>query len=612
MLLNNRRNEKKNGFRLPIYLFVIFCLCNVLVFAQESRQFSLADLLPKMGAQDPTNAEQVRAMEQAQVALMDYCLQTASAPGNEKERAAINAEMIKALTGDTSLDAKVWMLHLLGWMGTDSEVGAIADFIGNKEVRLEDEAIRALASIRTDKSRAVLLQAQGRAKDATLGRINAALKCWNIDLAVPAEREMPMAIPYNNSIILEKMMDRDLDFVLDPEKDENYPAFKKWMEKYESMSDDDKARTINSLAVKKAVKYRSLVLKELDAKNIDLRKSAILALEKLGNVNDIISLKRLFTDDSVKGTVILVMKRVEDDKMDSFLVDELKKSVDDNTFVIFADICTQRNIKKSLPIILDRVVKKECPWRVDLLAAAQTISGEEEIPVFVDALLYITDPRERDRVEHLIAALCNRNATKVIEKMDANNSATLLPLLGRIGGNEALKKVKALLSQKENQELALLAIRALCNWPDATVADDLMSLACNKDVPEGIRIQTLRGFVRVITLPPEQRCIDIDVQGQLKLLKKAMEVAIRKEERQLVLSRASAVRDPEIAAWALEYIDDAELRETACQTIVDLAHHDFLRKMNPSLFKKALDVVLQKTENKELLNRAERYRGALK
>ena len=81
-----------------------------------------------------------------------------------------------------------------------------------------------------------------------------------------------------------------------------------------------------------------------------------------------------------------------------------------------------------------------------------------------------------------------------------------------------------------------IAVRSLCNWPNASVAPRLIELA-QTDKRSELRLGALRALIRVAPLPdgrpPKQK---------LDLLSKAMAMCQRDDERHLALKRASAIR----------------------------------------------------------------------
>ena len=126
-----------------------------------------------------------------------------------------------------------------------------------------------------------------------------------------------------------------------------------------------------------------------------------------------------------------------------------------------------------------------------------------------------------------------------------------------------------------------------------------------------MRNQALRAYVRVMSLPDDQIGIEISLADKLVNLQKAMTLATRLEEKRFVIERLAAVRDVATLKYVMTFLSDADLADVARKTIVELAHHDFLRKQDPELFKKALDTVLETSEDQGLKDRARGYRDAI-
>ncbi|HBT77190.1 MAG TPA: hypothetical protein DEB39_09775 [Planctomycetaceae bacterium] len=190
--------------------------------------------------------------------------------------------------------------------------------------------------------------------------------------------------------------------------------------------------------------------------------------------------------------------------------------------------------------------------------------------------------------------------------MGPQNTAELLPMIGRIGGNAALEIIKDQLKMSENVNIA---VRALCNWPNAVVADDLLAIAENARMSDQNKIAALRAFARVISLRDEEIGIRISGKNKVAKLRKGMGLATRVEEKRLILDRTAAVRDVDSIKFALEYIDDNDLQQNACRTIIDIAHHDNMRRPNKELFGPALDKVIERIKDNGQKERAQRYRA---
>ena len=187
----------------------------------------LRELLPVMTAADPANADQVQKMGEAQVAWMDLCLQEATAPGKEALRTEVNSAMIQALSENWKPETKAWLLHLLAWTGTDTEVDAIAGYVTSPEIKIADEAARALSLIRTKKSLDALAPLAAKENAGPKKSAGAAMADTKTTRRVGRETALPMAIPY--------VTEREVE---------------KWLTGYDKLSVDDQARTLAGLTVR--------------------------------------------------------------------------------------------------------------------------------------------------------------------------------------------------------------------------------------------------------------------------------------------------------------------------------------------------------------------------
>jgi hypothetical protein len=164
----------------------------------------------------------------------------------------------------------------------------------------------------------------------------------------------------------------------------------------------------------------------------------------------------------------------------------------------------------------------------------------------------------------------------------------LLPTLARIGGEASLAAVhRAMQSDEPNVRDA--GYRALANWPDDTVAAELLEIAKTSDVPV-YRIWSLRAFARVVALPGAR-----PPQASFEMLTEAWELATRQEDKELIISRLAAVRVPEALRLLLSFVDRPELRDAAVPAVFTLAKG--LSQSHPDLARAALEKVRPLTED---------------
>ena len=275
-------------------------------------------------------------------------------------------------------------------------------------------------------------------------------------------------------------------------------------------------------------------------------------------------------------------------------------------------VLAERQCKAAVPVFLKAAAGADEDSRNRAVAALARLAGPSDVPAMLGLVLKTRKGVDRDNVEKAVMLVCQRipdpekRADAVLAAAGEDDSAKseLLPLLGRIGGRKSLEAIRAAIDGKDAQ-INEAGVRALCNWPDATVADELLRIA-KSAAQDTHRQWALRAFVRVIALPSET-----PPAAKLALLKQAMPMAARDEDRTLILERAAAVRTLETLRFVAPYLDQPALAQAACKTIVELAHHKDLREPNKAEFNPALEKVIAVCKDRQLVDRAKRYRQGI-
>ncbi|MFW5693386.1 MAG: HEAT repeat domain-containing protein, partial [Thermoguttaceae bacterium] len=249
------------------------------------------------------------------------------------------------------------------------------------------------------------------------------------------------------------------------------------------------------------------------------------------------------------------------------------------------------------------------------LQGLRTIADPDrhDIPRLVTLLLRSRPGRHADEVERTIVIVCEKlpagvgRAELVLQSLrdvPESDVPKYLPLLGRLGGAEARRRIDAGLAHAD-PAVREAAVRALCNWPDAAVADRLLAMA-RDDENRTYRRWALRAFVRVVSLKSDRPEADT-----LAMLQEAMRLAEQDEDRGLVLERAGNVRTMEAVEWIASYLDNPALAQAACRALVELAHHRFLRHPNMDRFRPILKRVAAIAADPSVAERASRYEQGL-
>lgn len=349
------------------------------------------------------------------------------------------------------------------------------------------------------------------------------------------------------------------------------------------------------------------------------------------------------TDPAVRLAGVRCMGRIGDARVIPILIDALEAGGDLTAAAQDALVNLPRKqvIPPMLDALNDRValrraviatlVKMKCYEAIDPLIRIAAQDDPSQYGPALDGLRGIADPdktdiprlvkllsttergQHADEVEKTILVVCDRlssntdHAKPVLDalaQVDPTEMPKYLPLLGRLGGPKALAIIQDALAAKDPKVQAA-AVRALCNWPNAEVADQLLDRAKNSE-SRTYRRWALRAYVRVVTLKSDR-----SDAATLAMLKTAMKLASGIDEKRLVLERTATIRTMDAVNWLASYLDDPELAQVACAAIVELARHRFLRNPNMDRFGPILERIVAASKDPEIVARAKRYRLGL-
>ena len=558
-------------------IFCLFFLFAGLLQAQDKItadqiRSDFAKWLPNMNADDSRLGDR----EAAQQGWRKYCMY-AGAPDQAALKAVVNELMLEQLDKNIPVVTKVWLLHNLAFTAGEKEVPAIVELLNDPQTKIVDEAARTLSAIPGNAAANAL---KNVSQNDPTKRIAAAVQNREpVSPVFPLEKTMPLAIPY--------VSDAELD---------------KWMDGYGKLTNLEKASTIANLAVRKAKKYYPQIFDALKSDDDTLKRAAIFTLVQVGTKDQI----PFLLQDGIafdRGLAVNVLSNIVADGFDESLLDALKKETDSGKIGLLTEILSNRYYQKALPVVFTFSKKDECPNRIDLLRSAGRMADKSNVGDMIDAALLLSDRRQRDEAENIVARICEKDAGPVVAKINDANAAELLSFLGRIGGKDAIAEVEKKLDSKD-ANIHNAAIRAISNWPNAEVAEKLAAIAKNAKESEANRISALRGYIRVMTLPNEQLGITVADETRLELLQTIMkDSTTRREEKALILDRLPAIRILGSVKFALEYFGDTGLQANAAQSVVELAHHNFLRRQDKAFFTDALDQVIALAKEKDIKER---------
>ena len=544
---------------------------------QESKEVKLSDLIVDMASTDAAT------QQKAQKEWQDLCME-AGAPGNTALLDDVNKQAVEQLGKDIPVAVKVLLLREIAWTGDASVVPTVATLLNDPEERVREEAVMALAVITAPESADALKKALAEATDASdKKRIEDALASKNISLTVVVEKKMPMAL-----------------------EDSSDEAAQEYLAGFAQLGNDEKRLALVALTARNDKKYRQYALDAVQSDDNALKRAGLLALEKLGTSEDVpLLLDALDFDGDL---IISVVSHIADDQLNDFLLKAIRNEQSGKRFEALGRILANRHVATVCDILLAEAKKENCPNRLGYLQIAADVATKANVGEMVEIMLLIPVGGDRDNAEKVIAGVCKGDAEPVLVGRGNSVSHALFSLLGRIGGGKPREIIFAGL--KSNDTAVRNAARTgLCNWPDATVANELLAFVRDTNLPTTLRNSALRSYARVISLPDDKIGITISATGKLNGLKEAMKLATAANDKKLIIDRASAIRIPESVTFAMQYIDDPALAQNVCKTVTELGRNVDLRRQSKDVLKPALEKVLEVSTDNNLKDNARRYLG---
>lgn len=243
--------------------------------------------------------------------------------------------------------------------------------------------------------------------------------------------------------------------------------------------------------------------------------------------------------------------------------------------------------------------------RLEACKALQALPDPKAAPRLMALLAKARSSEEREVVERAIAESCQKIADlelraepvlAALREADMAGRCAILPALGRVGGVKALEAVRAAMGDPA-PAVQDAGVRALANWPDASVADELCRVAVAQTGPR--RDWALRGAARVVSsprqMPPREAAAML---GKILAMTNEKETDVRK----FILVRLAAVRTPESLALALSLLDDPQLHADAARSALRLA--EALRYSNTADARRAMERLAREAKDENVRKQA--------
>ncbi len=345
--------------------------------------------------------------------------------------------------------------------------------------------------------------------------------------------------------------------------------------------------------------------------DLGLRGAAIQAAAALGNQADVEWLVGLLAGPSpeLREAAAASLKKLAGSET-SQVLSEFFERQPPAVQLILMEVMVARRAAEGVPGMLQAAKGADSQLRAAAITALGQLASTEHLPGLLATVLRAEPGKEREAAEKAVMFVCQRAGEAderclpllaAVEALPEADQLLLLSTLGRVGGQKSRERIEGMIASSEPGEREL-GIRALCNWPDASVAERLLALRASEPRKD-LQASILGALIRIAPLPDDRTS-----EERLGLLKEVMELCSQDSDKKLVLRRAPAIRTIETLRFVVPYLDQPALAAQAQEAVVELAHHRNLREPNKEEFARVLDRVEAETKDEVVRDRAQRYK----
>jgi HEAT repeat protein len=368
-----------------------------------------------------------------------------------------------------------------------------------------------------------------------------------------------------------------------------------------------KVALLRGLSGRASVPVRPELLNPLlDDADPEVRLTAIRVADLLGDATSVAPLVAVLSggDEPAKSALRALGNLQGAGVLDEMI--RLAASSGSKVRVDLVTILTERQATAAVPVLYQFLGDPDAKVRQAAIKALGRLASTEDVPKLTDLLLTTGFREDRQALALAVTAVARRDESieerctpllGALEQADAEVKPLLLGALGSLGGTGAYAALKSHLDGPV-PELRKSALRALGDWPDAGPMSDLVEVA-REDADPTNRILALRGYIRCIglgkTMPAAERCAHY---------REAMGLAVRPEEKWLVLTGLADVSSLEALRLVEGALDDPALKNEAMPAYAKIATS--LAKGHPIEARAALQRVVAEGSDATVVRRAQR------
>ncbi|MBE7503918.1 MAG: HEAT repeat domain-containing protein [Verrucomicrobiales bacterium] len=360
------------------------------------------------------------------------------------------------------------------------------------------------------------------------------------------------------------------------------------------------------------------VLKAAGSGSTDLRLAAIRVLEHDGDAASVPVLLEAAVDNDARlaSAAKVALLKLEGPAVDADLLARLPQATG-KTLQTLLELAAQRRLPAALPAVLRSIESPDPATRRAAIEGVGALGNEAQAADLVKLLAKTSDAPARGDLQKALTALCARAGTRCVPALlplarhtDSELRMAGLHLLASVGGPEALAAVTRAINDAD-EAVQDDAVGLLATWPnnwpdDVGAAEPLLNLAkSGKKLAH--QLQGVRGYLQYIQ--ENKRLSDAEKVGQVKEL---LTLIQRPEEKRLAIAALGTLPTASSLDLLGTLANDRAVAEEAYLAIVAVAPSKRLTDVSPEMRRKALQLVLDRSQNNPTRKKAEGALNALK
>ncbi len=377
----------------------------------------------------------------------------------------------------------------------------------------------------------------------------------------------------------------------------------------DELEGEGRAQLIGALGARGDESAMGGIARYLVSEDVVVRNAAIKAVGKLGDAGAVKPLLAAANVAESEKAAIQAIVSMRDDGVDGVLVDSLGVTIIREAAI---KACIARGCTEAVGDLFKLMEDKDSDVRKDAWVGLAALADGEDIKSVMAIVVEVKDAKELAVAGVAIKEIYSRaqDRGKCFQVVADSYKAASKPLkliildLGAVVGDSTALKLEKSALDSGDSELYGRALRALAKWPNKSAADDLLEQA--KSASEMIdRIVALRGYMRIASMDKA----GLSGAERVKMLRTAMGLSQRIEEKKAVISGLQSVKSLESLEMLKKYINDPALGAEAQMSAANLIWE--LRKRHPAEAA-ALAAQLANSKNKAVADKAKRTLADLK